>query len=61
MRIIKVKMDIENHLLQEKIVALKIGIEDIDPTKNDKKNICELSMYFFISVAEKNKNKNIGI
>lgn len=32
----------ENYLLQYKVVALKMVMEDVDPTKNGKKNTLEL-------------------
>lgn len=56
-RNIKLKMDMENYLLQHKIVALKIGMEVIDPTKSSKKHTCELHMYFLSLVQRKKKKK----
>lgn len=46
----------ENYLLQHKIVALQIVMEDIDPTNKGKKNTWKLHMYF-LSVAKGKRKK----
>lgn len=51
-----IKKDMENYLLQHKIVALQIVMEDIDPTNKGKKNTWKLHMYF-LSVAKGKRKK----
>lgn len=52
---IKLKIDMENYLLQHKIVALKIDTENIDPTENGKKNTWKLHICILSLAAEREK------
>lgn len=61
MRNIKLKIDMENYLLQHRIVALKIGPENTDPTKNGKKNTWELHVYILPLVGEREREKRLAI
>lgn len=60
-RNIKLKMDMENYLLQHKIVALKIGIEDIGrywSNQEQKEKYMVAAHIYFISGS---REKKIGI
>lgn len=58
MRNIKLKIDMGNYLLQHRIVALKIALENTDPTKNGKEDTWELHVYILPLVAEREKKKD---
>ena len=59
-RNIKLKMDMENYLLQHKIVALKIATKNIDPTRMARK-IHRSCHIYFISYGRGKKRLAVDI